>query len=132
MTLKQKIIYNKKQLKQKMLTEQPRCSLCVVKLVVPKTNKNFGQRSNAAIINGDRLICFQCRRLEAKKKDFANLPLRTRWKKQLDNFTGIPSFLRLIRKRWNQFIYFKIYSGTANGYKPNWLLTNQRKNEKSK
>lgn len=126
MTLKQKIIYNKKQLKEKMLTEQPRCSLCVVKLVVPKSNKNFGQRSNAAIIDGDRLICFQCRRLGAKKKDFANLPLRTRWKKQLDNFTGIPSFLRLILKRLNQFIYFKIYGGIANGHKPNWLLTKNK------
>ena len=56
-----------------------------------------------------------------KKKDFENLPLSTRWKKQFDNFTGIPSFFRLIRKRWNQFIYFKIYGGIANGKKPNWL-----------
>lgn len=113
--------YNKKQLKQQMLIKQPRCPVCTAKLVVTNTNKKFWKISNAAIIDGDKLICFQCRRITAKKKDFANLPLRIRWRKKLDNFTGIPKLLRLIRKRWNQFIYFKVYGGTANGIKPDWL-----------
>lgn len=116
-----KDIRNKKQLKQQMLIKQPRCLICTAKLVVSNKNKKFGQQSNAAIIDGDKLICFQCRRIASKKKDFANLPLFTRWRKKLDHFTGIPSFIRLIRKRWNQFIYFKIYGGIANGVKPNWL-----------
>lgn len=112
---------NKYELKQQMLIKQPRCPICTVNLVVTYRNKKFGKQSNAAIIDGDRLICFQCRRITAKKKDFANLPLRIRWRKKLDKFTGIPKLLRLIRKRWNQFIYFKVYGGTANGIKPDWL-----------
>lgn len=107
-----------------MLAKQPCCSICTVKLVVAFEAKNLSRRSNAAIIKGDRLICFQCHRVAVKKKDFVGLSFSTRWKKHLDHFTSIPTLLHRIRKRWIQFLYFKVHGGVAHGVKPKWLDVN--------
>ena len=79
-----------------------------------------GFLAHAAIIKTDKngvrsLICFQCNRLESKRRDIDMLPFIPRWTKKINNATGIVTTLRRWRKRVNDFIYVNIRGGQPTG-----------------
>lgn len=109
--------------KKELLARSPECPLCGCSMIASPTNvgkKGHGFLSHAAVIHTDKngvnsLICFQCNRIAAKRRDFDMLPFKTRCRKRIDEATGIFTFLKRWKKRIHDFIYFNIRGGQRRG-----------------
>lgn len=101
----------KYQQKKRMLAIQPDCYHCSVPMIVSQKSRH----QKSAIIRDGHLVCFQCNRIISKKMDIENLPTWPRWRKKLDEATGIVTCIKKTKGWINKFIYFKIRGGKPSG-----------------
>ena len=103
-------------IKQALMVGTPDCPRCGCRMIALKNENAKCQISQAAtVIKEDgvlKLICFQCRRIESKRKELQMLPPFIRWRIKIDKVTGIFTTFKRWKKRTNDFIYFKIKGGT--------------------
>lgn len=108
------------ELKRKLLVKFPHCPGCHCKLILVKGNP-IQMPNNAAMLmeveggGVQGLICFQCRRIEAKRNDFIALPFRKRLARRFDRITGILTWAKRTRGRINKFIYVHVKGGKLTG-----------------
>lgn len=84
-------------------------------MIAIRNNPKYSYPSNAAVIVGDGLLCYQCVRKEAKQRDIARLPFLIRWKKRIDNATGIFSAIKRTRGSVNKWWYLKVCGNAPHG-----------------
>ena len=85
-------------------------------MIALRENPKYSYPSHAAMLVGEsRMICYQCYRLECKKKEFEKLPTPIRWRIKFDELTGIPTLLKRIRGKINKFWYLKVLGNKPNG-----------------
>jgi hypothetical protein len=88
-------------LKKQLFQINKHCSRCECKLVV-QNNDNPKRLSHWAVLDDDNiLICFKCRNIESKIKNFQRKPLLFRINKYINDFIPI----RQWRLRFGHFIY---------------------------
>lgn len=111
---------NKTDEKNKRLVDQPKCPTCGCRLVVLTTHPHGHPSHEAVLLKDGSLLCYGCHRVLCKQKDIANMSFLRRMKKRMDIYTGIPSAIRFMRSRINQFVYLRIKGNKPNGRKPSW------------
>lgn len=94
--------------KIELLKTIPNCPRCGCKMIVLNKKPINSYPSHAAMLYNNGLICFQCLRIEDKKKELDKLPFYPRMKKKLDMATGIPSWIKRTRKRINNWWYLGV------------------------
>lgn len=112
---------NKTQRKFELIKTITHCTKCGCKLKISEKISNCN--TNEAILKNGTLICYQCHRIECKRKEIENLPFLKRWKKKIDIITGIFTVFRKFRAFVNQIYYFKIKKGKPTSRMPYWLTT---------
>lgn len=108
----------KQKLKLELLKTTPHCPHCGCKMAAVDPCPSRSKRiSHAAVLVNHQtaIICFQCKRIEDKKKDFARLPFTTRFVKKFDEYTNILTFFKRLKGKYNKFYWTKVLGRPLNG-----------------
>ena len=84
-------------------------------MIAIKDNPRRSYPSHAAILGADGVICFQCRRIESKKTEIAEMPFFRRWRARIDSATGIFSAIKKTRGSVNKWWYLTVCGNTPHG-----------------
>jgi hypothetical protein len=103
--------------KQELIKLIPNCPRCGTKLIIVNaTPKGKSAISHAATLDDkDGLVCYQCHRIKVKREELNRLPFWPRVKKKIDNLTGVLSYFRSVKRRFNKFIYVRVKGNIPNG-----------------